>query len=137
MREKEPKNIMWLITAFFNFITAFVHTIVGQNLLITPYVKLEFALRLKAILHGCWHMVTITLFLTAIIFLYIGIRPKKFDSVTISALLGFFYMAYALVFGVMSITYGIFLHQSLTLLLIGILALIGTKTTRHSRSTSK
>ena len=51
---------------------------------------------------------------------------------TISTLLGMFYIGYAMVFGVMSISYGIFLHQSLILLLIGVLALIGTKTARNS-----
>lgn len=119
---------IWIAAGVLNLITALIHTILGHFDLILPFVDLEFEVPLKAILHACWHMVTVMLFFSSIILLYIGIRPQKYASSQISILLGVLYVAFSLVFIIMSIAYGLFLPQWVLLLPIGILAIYGAKT---------
>jgi len=121
-------KIIWIAAGVLNLITALIHTILGHFDLILPFADLEFATPQKGILHACWHMVTVMLFFSSIILLYIGIRPQKYASSQISILLGVLYVAFSLVFIVMSIAYGLFLPQWVLLLPIGILAIYGAKT---------
>jgi len=104
-------NKIWITTGIINLITALIHTVVGHFKLILPFVMLEFSNPLKAILHACWHMVTVILFFSSIVFFYIGIKPQKYKSTQISILLGLHYIAFAIVFMVMSFAYSVFLFQ--------------------------
>ncbi len=56
--------------------------------MISTYVTLYFDLRLKAILHACWHMITVTLFFTVIIFWAIGMKPDQFAFAQFATVLG-------------------------------------------------
>jgi hypothetical protein len=111
-----------------NLITALIHTILGHYTLILPFVGIEFETPLKAILHSCWHMVTFTLFFSSLVFLYIGIKPKKINTKQVSYILGIPYIAFALIFIVLSFAYNIFLFQWVLLLPIGLLSIYGGKT---------
>lgn len=120
-------NKRWITTGIVNLVTALIHTVVGQMLLIEPYILLNFDPPLKAILHACWHMVTFTLFFTTFIFFAIGIKPQNYISIHIATFLAVLYIGYSMTFGVMSLIYGIFMYQSIMLLLIGGLAIMGTR----------
>ena len=121
-------NKIWIVAGIINFIAALIHTILGHFMVILPFVGLECAVPVKAILHACWHMVTVTLFFSSMIFLYAGIKPQKFKSTQISILLGVPYIGFAIAFIVISFVHGVFLPHWILLLPIGILAIYGGKT---------
>lgn len=120
-------NKAWLAAGCLNVITALIHTIAGEIELITPYAELQFDTPLKAILHACWHMVTVTLFGTSIVLVTLGLKPEKPGSARIAWLVGLMYVAFTLVFLAVSVVYGVFLFQPVLLLPIGVLAGYGAR----------
>ncbi len=122
---------IWVAAAILNLIVALIHTIIGHFELIIPFINTDFEVFLKAVLHSCWHMVTVILFSTSIIFLIIGLKPKKYASAQISIILGVLYLSFSFVFFMASIWYGLFLSQGVLLLLIGILAIFGSRCIRY------
>jgi hypothetical protein len=119
---------IWIIAGILNLVTALIHTIAGHFELILPFMDIEMDIALKAILHACWHMVTVTLFVSSLVFLYIGVKPLRYSSAQIALLLGVPYIAFSLVFIALSMAHGLFLFQWVLLLPIGILAIYGAKT---------
>lgn len=114
-----------LFTACFNLVVALIHTILGHFDLIVPFEKVQFDTISKAILHACWHMVTVVLFLSSIVFTYIAFQPKPSGSAPILLLLGTLYICFSMVFAIVCWGYGIFLPQVFLLLPIGIMGLWG------------
>lgn len=120
-----------LATAILNLITALIHTIVGHYDLIVPFIQTDFAEALKAILHACWHMVTVILFISSVVLFYVGLRPAESAAIPIVYLVGALYIAFALVFVLMGIRYELFLPQVLLLLPIGIMSIFGAMRIGH------
>ena len=120
-------NKTWLITGIINLITALIHTIMGQIEVVNPFVKVDFDAPLKAILHSCWHMVTISLFFSSIVFIYIGIYYNKNHSIRLPLVLGLHYIGFSLAFILISASYNCFLPHWILLLPIGVLAIIGCR----------
>jgi len=117
-----------LITAaVINLITALIHTIMGGQELMVPFVAYDIPLSIKSILHACWHMVTATLFISTIALFYLGIKHTNLSIGLITRFIGILYIAYGFVFIIISLAYGIFLPQSILLIPIGILSFWGGK----------
>lgn len=122
-------NKIFIAAGILNVLTALIHTIAGHFVLILPFIGLEFETPLKAIVHACWHMVTFFLFFSSSVFLYHGIKPGKFNTKHLAFLLGLPYIAFGLIFIIMSFSYGIFLFQWILLMPVGLLAIYGGKNT--------
>ncbi|MEZ5359142.1 MAG: hypothetical protein R3F48_09965 [Candidatus Zixiibacteriota bacterium] len=124
---------IYIAAGVWNLIAALIHTILGQIKLINPFLDIEFADILKAILLSCWHMVTAILFLTSIVFFIIGWRPDTYASNQLSCIIGVYYSLATLAFATVSIYYGLFLFQVPLLLVIAILGFIGARSPRVSQ----
>ncbi|MBD3166947.1 hypothetical protein GF324_10135 [bacterium] len=116
-----------LAAAILNLLSALVHTFVGGPEVMTPFRALEFNLENKAILHTVWHLVTITLFFTTAVFFLITLRPDRYATEQLAAVMSLPYVLFALLFVLMSIVYGVFLIQWVLLLPVGVVGLIGAK----------
>ena len=125
-------NKTWIAAGIWNALSATIHTIVGNYSLIVPFMDTEFETVLKAILHSCWHMVTVMLIMSPIVLLLIGIMPARWASGQIAFLVGLYYVFAAIVFVIVGAYYGSFLWQSISLLGIGLLAFTGIKTDGRS-----
>ena len=71
------KNIYWIIAGVINLLTAFLHLIGGQMSLVDPLSKSNLELQVKTELLGVWHMVTVMLFMSSIVLLMFGLKPKE------------------------------------------------------------
>ena len=118
----------WIIAGVLNLFTAFVHLIAGHFEMVIPLLNSTMDIIPLATLYACWHMVSITLFFSSIVLLYIGIKPTKFASSHIATIIGILYILYSLLFLVLNIEYGVSnLPQWILLLPIGLLSLYGVK----------
>jgi hypothetical protein len=121
----------WLITSGgIGFITAGIHLIAGHFDPIKPFIQSNLAPVPKATLHACWHMVTVILFFSAGVLVYLGINQGQNGNNPIPFFIGVQFIAYAIVFLVFNLTGGwknklLSLPQWTLLLPIGIFALIG------------
>ncbi len=123
-------NFWWLVSGGIGLITAFIHLFMGQSGVIRPFLKCDLDAMPKAVLHVCWHMVTVILFASGIILLYLGANPISAGSKTIALFIGGQFVVYAILFLVFSFmgSWGnkLFALSQWTLLLpIGVLAIIG------------
>lgn len=116
-----------LAAALLNLIAALIHTIAGHFKLILPFAHTDIANTLKAILHACWHMVTVILFFSSLALFYIGLRPQQSAAIPIANLIGILYIAFSLAFILVGIGYQLFLPQVVLLLPIGIMSIIGAR----------
>ncbi len=122
-------NYWWLVSGGIGLITAFIHLISGQSGIIKPFLPCDLAAMPKAVLHACWHMVTVVLFASAIALLYLGVTPIS-GSNALALFIGGQFVAYAIVFLVFSFrgnwSNRLFKLSQWTLLLpIGVLAIVG------------
>ena len=119
---------IWVAAGIINLLTAFIHLIGGHFDPILPFVSSDLAVIPKATLHAVWHMVTVMLFFSSSVLLYIGIKPNKYASKQIAALLGALYVLFSIVFIVVNIGYGFFkLPQWVLLFPVGVLSLYGAR----------
>ena len=121
----------WIVAGSLNLFTAFIHLIAGHFEMVIPLLNSTMDIIPLATLYACWHMVSITLFFSSIVLLYIGIKPTTFASNHIATILGILYVLYSLLFMVLNIEYGFSsLPQWILLLPIGLLSLYGVKQTK-------
>ena len=123
----KAKNKFLIISGAINLFTFLLHVIGGQVSLINPLLNSNLDLQIKAELLGVWHMVTIILFATSVILLYLGLNKNKKTNIELLSFIGYLYVFFSLPFVVISIFYGLLAPQWILLLPIGILTIIGTK----------
>ncbi len=123
---------LWLTAALFNLGTALIHTIMGQLEFVNPMLAMEYDALLKGIFHACWHMITVFLFSTTILYSVLIFDPKKSFARFFGLFSGSLYTAFAIIFGVMSLFYGEFLAQWTILLPTGIVSLIAARKSKSS-----
>jgi len=124
-------NYWWLVSGGLGLITAFIHLIGGQIGVIKPFLLCDLAAMPKAVLHACWHMVTVILFASAIALLYSGVNPTGTGSNVLTLFIGSQFVAYAIVFLVFALAGNwsrklIRLPQWTLLLPIGVLSIVGS-----------
>ncbi|RXJ72852.1 hypothetical protein CS022_13445 [Veronia nyctiphanis] len=121
----------WVLGAgVISLLTAFVHIFAGQVDPVRPFLKSELADVPKATLLSCWHMVSVVLLCSSLLYLYAGWRPApSFDI--LSMFMSFGYLAFTAVFvvvgwyffGVKSL---LKLPQWVLLLPVGVMGCLGT-----------
>ena len=75
-------NNWWLISGIIGLITACIHLIGGHFGAVKPFLKSDLAPVPKAILHACWHMVTIILFLSVFELIHFFYKPILNQHIT-------------------------------------------------------
>ncbi len=124
-------NYWWLVSGALGLFTAFLHLIGGQVDVIRAFLKCDLTAVPKATLHACWHMVTVTLFASAIALLYFGVYPTSPGSNALASFIGGQFVAYAIVFLILALGGNwsiklVRLPQWILLLPIGVLSILGS-----------
>ncbi len=126
--KKEKIIKSWVSAGSLNLFTALIHLISGHFEIVNPLLNSTIDTVVLATLYACWHMVTVILFGSSILLLYIGIKPTQFLSNYLATIVGTLYILFSLVFMILMIEYGFSNLPQWTLLLpIGLLSLYGTK----------
>ncbi|MFA0614741.1 hypothetical protein AB4582_11030 [Vibrio splendidus] len=90
-------NIWIFSSGLLALFTTLVHVFAGQIDPVRPFLKSKLDDIPKATLLACWHIVSVTLFVSSLMLLYVG--WYGIDSLYfLIQLLGFLYILYALVF---------------------------------------
>jgi hypothetical protein len=122
------KNTYWIIAGGISVITFFVHLIIGQIDLINPLIESGLTTQVKTELLAVWHMISLLLLASSVVFIFFGI--KNFPTSITICLLSNLYLAFGLIFIIVSIYIMTFAPQWILLLPIGIFGLLGIK--KHS-----
>jgi len=123
----KTKNTFLIISGLINLFTFLLHVIGGQISLINPLLDSNLELQIKTELLGVWHMVTIILFVTSIILLYLGFKQNKKLNIQLLSFIGYLYILFSIPFIIISIIYGLLVPQWILLLPIGVLTIFGIK----------
>lgn len=120
------RNNYWLIAGVTNMFVAILHTVGGQIDLIAPLLNSEVDIHIKTELLGVWHMATIILWSTSLIFFQFGFNFKRnnFKLITFISYLYFFFSG---AFICSSLFSSVLAPQWILLLPIGILGVLGMK----------
>ncbi|PMH02758.1 hypothetical protein [Vibrio splendidus] len=122
-------NIWIFSSGLLALFTTLVHVFAGQIDPVRPFLKSKLDDIPKATLLACWHLVSVTLFVSSLILLYVG--WYGIDSLYfLIQLLGFLYILYASVFVAVGLYFFgakvfVKLPQWILLLPIGLLANYG------------
>ncbi|WP_394252207.1 hypothetical protein [Vibrio profundi] len=122
-------NIWIFSSGLLALLTTLVHVFAGQIDPVRPFLKSKLDDTPKATLLACWHLVSVTLFVSSLMLLYVG--WYGIDSLDfLIQLLGFLYILYAIVFVVVGLYFFgakvlVKLPQWILLLPIGLLATYG------------
>jgi hypothetical protein len=122
-------NHWWLAAGLLCLITSFVHVVAGHFDPVVPFLRTELEATAKATLHVCWHMVTVTLFMSSLALLGIGLSPGIPGAGLLATFIAGLYVLYSIVFlviGARRFRWNLLrLPQWLLLLPVGVLAVIG------------
>jgi len=121
------KNIYFIIAGLINLFTAFVHLIGGQLSLVDPMLDGSMTIQAKTEWLGCWHVISIILFASAIYILLKAFKGYEPSDHKVLKLLGYLYIAMSLPFIIVSFIMGALAPQWILLLPIGLLVLVGLK----------
>ncbi|MFA0570915.1 hypothetical protein [Vibrio gallaecicus] len=122
-------NIWIFSSGLLALFTTLVHVFAGQIDPVRPFLKSKLDDIPKATLLACWHLVSVTLFVSSLVLLYVG--WYGIDSLYfLTQLLGFLYILYASVFVAVGLYFFgakvfVKLPQWILLLPIGLLATFG------------
>ncbi len=117
------KNNYWLVAAFINTLTALLHLIGGQLELIRPLLDSNLPWQAKTELLGVWHMVTVFLFATSIVYWRAGTQPQ--NKLEVVAFISYLYLLFGGIFVACSIYAALLAPQFILLIPIGLLGLVG------------
>lgn len=95
------KNTYWIIAGGISVITFFVQLIIGQIDLINPLIESGLTTQVKTELLAVWHMISLLLLATSVVFIFFGI--KNFPTSITIYLLSNLYLAFGLIFIIVSI----------------------------------
>jgi len=129
MNNKRQTN--WIIAGVINLLTALLHTVGGQIDLVNPLVKSNLTDQSKAEWIGGWHMITITLFTTAILLIKNGVSSDK-NELPVIKYVGYLYILFSFPSIITSVSYNLLAPQWILLLPIGILSLLGYQKVKNS-----
>ncbi|EZH72430.1 hypothetical protein ATO12_23550 [Aquimarina atlantica] len=121
------RNKYWIIAGIINIFTAILHLIGGQIDLINPLMESSIALQIRTELLGVWHMVTIMLFASSILYFKQGINTTKKADIALVSFISYLYVAFSFAFIFSSVYNSILALQWVLLLPIGVLGVIGVK----------
>ncbi len=121
------KNTYWIITGFLALFTSLLHLIGGQLTVVNPMLESNMLAQSRTEMLGAWHIVTVILFLSSYYFLRFGFGKYEYHPKAFIQLLSFSFIAFGLVFIIVSLTEGPFAPQWIILIPIGILGLVGLK----------
>ncbi len=124
-------NHWWLISGNIGLITAGIHLIGGHFGVIKPFGKSDLEPVPKAVLHACWHMVTLILFLAAFELIYLGIKPFQAGGSLVAMFIGIQFVGFSIIFLIISFSGNwknkLFILPQWTLLLpIGVISIVGS-----------
>lgn len=120
-------NTYWIIAGILNLLTFLLHLIGGQLDLINPLFQSDLNAQIQTELLGAWHMVTIILFASSIIYFKYGIIKKGRESFDAIAFISYLYIAFSFAFIFSSLFNSIFAPQWILLLPIGLLGVLGIR----------
>jgi hypothetical protein len=122
-------NPWWLASGLLCFVTALVHTVAGHFDPVVPFLRTELEATAKATLYVCWHMVTVTLYVSALALLGLGLSPTTSGATLLATFISGLYVLYSILFlaiGARRFNWRLFRLPQWTLLLpVGVLAAIG------------
>jgi len=121
------KNTFWIIAGMLNLFTSFLHLIGGQIGLINPLLHSRLENQIQTEMLGVWHMVTIILFASSIIFLKYGFTKNKKLNFELITFISYLYIAFSFAFIFSSVFKSILAPQWILLFPIGILGIVGLK----------
>jgi hypothetical protein len=125
-------NWWWLASGVLCLVSALVHTVAGHFDPVVPFLRAELEATVKATLYACWHMVTVTLFASALALLGIGLSPGVPGARLVATFVSSLYVLYSIVFliiGARWFSWRLLRLPQWTLLLpVGVLAAIGAYT---------
>lgn len=122
---------VWIFSAgIIGIVTALIHIFAGQVDPVRPFLKLEFHDGRKATLLACWHMVSVMLFFSSLVFIYIGWYSLETIYLTIIGLSAS-YLIFSMVFVIVGwwffgVKVFVKVPQWLLMLPIGCLSLYGS-----------
>ncbi len=121
------KNKYWIIAGILTLFTSFLHLIGGQISLVNPLLESNLVNQTQTELLGVWHMVTIILFASSIIYLKYGFNKKGNSSTELIAFVSYLYIAFSFAFIFSSAFKSALAPQWILLFPIGLLGIIGLK----------
>jgi hypothetical protein len=126
------KNRSLLISAFLAAFTAIVHTIGGTLEIHTPLLTSPLPEPISLLLYACWHLVTVTLILSAVALFWSSPNNRAESNFALPAFIGILWVSFGIVFVVVALYFSgfralIVLPQWTLLLPIGGLALFGVR----------
>ena len=121
-------NRFWFTAGIINVIATIMHLIMGYLDPLLPLTQTGLNDVSMATLFAVWTMATLVMLVSSFNLVYIGIYPHKAGAKELALLWGGLYVAFALVFVIVNVSYAFFsLPQWVLLLPIGLLALYGRK----------
>lgn len=123
----KTKNVFWIIAGFLNLFTFFLHLIGGQIDIVNPMLGSSMALQPMSEMLAAWHLITVFLLMSSIYFLKLGFKNTDQNPKQLIKFMSYCYVAFSVVFIIVSFVQGVFAPQWILLLPIGILGLIGLK----------
>ena len=112
------------IAGLLNLLTALVHTILGQQDLVTPLLVSELDNQVRAEWMGAWHMITLLLFFTSYVILKSGFGSHQQLPLQTLKTIGWIYVLSGLPFIVSSIYFSVLAPQWILIIPIGLLLVL-------------
>ena len=119
-------NEIWIAAGMVNLFTACIHLFAGHFDTVLPLLDSGLDTVVQGTLYACWHIVSLLLFWSSVIFLYIGVNPTRVGSQQIAMQLAVLYLLSGLLFMGLGFEYGLLtLPQWILILPISGLAWLG------------
>lgn len=123
----KTKNVFWILAGFLNLFTFFLHLIGGQIGIVNPMMESSMPFRPQTEMLGAWHIVSVFLLISSIYFIRLGFGRYNKSPHEAIKIMSYSYIAFGLVFIIVSLVQGLFAAQWILLAPIGILGLVGLK----------
>ena len=125
-------NRALLLSAFLAVFTAIIHTIGGTLEVHTPLLTSALPQPISLLLYACWHLVTVTLILSAIALLWSSHNNRAEFHFALPAFIGILWVSFGIVFIFVALYFSglkalLVLPQWTLLIPIGGLALFGVR----------
>ncbi|WP_420552416.1 hypothetical protein [Tenacibaculum aiptasiae] len=92
------KNIYWIIAGIINLLTFLIHLIGGQTTLVNPLLKSKLSLQVQTEMLGVWHMATVVLLLSSIVFFKHYYSKQVNSNKELISFISYLYIGFSIVF---------------------------------------